>query len=87
MTLLCDTNIISELARPQPNTGVVAWSAKTSSILLSVITLEEIFYGLSAKPNARIQAWFEQFLNSYCQILPSRDRQRILLYKTGSKVA
>ncbi|WP_408104032.1 PIN domain-containing protein [Tolypothrix campylonemoides] len=26
MTFLCDTNIISELVRPQPNPGVIAWS-------------------------------------------------------------
>ncbi len=25
MTFLCDTNIISELARPRPNSGVVDW--------------------------------------------------------------
>jgi predicted nucleic acid-binding protein len=30
---------------------------------------QEITYGLNAKPNARIQNWFEQFLST-CQILP-----------------
>lgn len=70
MTILCDTNIISELVRPQPNPGVLAWSAQISSIFLSVITLEEIAYGLAAKPNARVQIWFQEFLNTYCQILP-----------------
>lgn len=70
MTFLCDTNIISELARPQPNLGVSAWSAQVSSIFLSVITLEEIAYGLAAKPNTRVQNWFQGFLNTYCQILP-----------------
>lgn len=70
MIYLCDTNIISELARPQPNRGVIAWSSEVISISLSVITLEEIVYGLSAKPNPRIQAWFQNFLITYCQILP-----------------
>jgi predicted nucleic acid-binding protein len=70
MKFLCDTNIISELARPQPNYGVLQWSLEVSSIALSVITLEEIYYGLTSKPNARIQAWFQQFLNLYCQIIP-----------------
>jgi predicted nucleic acid-binding protein len=68
MTCLCDTNIISELARPQPNPGVLSWSASITSISLSVITLEEITYGLSSKPNPRIQNWFQQFLNT-CQII------------------
>ncbi|HBL15158.1 MAG TPA: PIN domain-containing protein [Cyanobacteria bacterium UBA11162] len=70
MTFLCDTNIISELARPQPDSGVIAWSRGVTSITLSVITLEEITYGLIAKPNTRIQAWFQNFLNTYCQIIP-----------------
>lgn len=42
-------------------------------ISISVITLEEITYGLTAKPNARIQSWFEQFLQTNCQILPITD--------------
>ena len=70
MTFLCDTNLISELARPQPNPGVLVWAAEVSSISLSVITVEEIFYGLSAKPNIRIQSWFEGFIEQYCNLLP-----------------
>lgn len=70
MTFLCDTNIISELTRSEPNPGVLAWSQEVSSISISVITVEEIFYGLTARSNARIQAWFQEFLNLHCQILP-----------------
>ncbi|MBW4667583.1 MAG: type II toxin-antitoxin system VapC family toxin [Cyanomargarita calcarea GSE-NOS-MK-12-04C] len=70
MSHLCDTNIISELTRPMPNQGVIAWSGTVTSINLSVITIEEIYYGLTAKPNARIQNWFENFLTTHCQILP-----------------
>lgn len=70
MSFLCDTNIISELARPLPNPGVIAWSQSISSIFLSAITLEEIYYGLSAKPNLKIQSWLDNFLVTYCQIIP-----------------
>jgi toxin FitB len=70
MTLLCDTNIISELARSQPNPGVLDWSTTVSSIALSVVSLEEILYGLTSKPNARIQVWFQSFLVDYCTVLP-----------------
>jgi len=70
VTFLSDTNIISELARPQPNPGVLAWITQVSSISLSVITLEEIAYGLASKPNARVQNWFQEFLKNYCQVLP-----------------
>lgn len=70
MTLLCDTNIISELCKPQPDPGVIAWSAEITTITISVITLEEIIYGMNAKPNTRIQGWFQEFLETYCQVLP-----------------
>ncbi|WP_413165739.1 type II toxin-antitoxin system VapC family toxin [Capilliphycus salinus ALCB114379] len=73
MSYLCDTNIISELARPQPNPGVLNWSRQIYSIKLSVITLEEIYYGLASKPNSRIKTWFDQFLEMYCDILPITD--------------
>lgn len=71
MTFLGDTNVISELARPQPNQGVLTWSATISLIALSVISLEEILYGLTSKPNARIQDWFQSFLADYCIVLPT----------------
>lgn len=70
MSYLCDTNIISELSRPQPNLGVIAWSANVTTITLSVITIEEITFGLTAKPNPRIQTWFQNFLKNNCQIIP-----------------
>lgn len=70
MTFLCDTNIISELARPQPNSGVVAWSQTLTAMTLSVITVEEITYGITAKPNERILTWLNNFLNTSCIILP-----------------
>jgi toxin FitB len=70
MSSLCDTNIISELTRPMPNPGVISWLGTVTSINLSVITVEEIYYGLTAKPNVRIQAWFENFLRTHCEILP-----------------
>jgi predicted nucleic acid-binding protein len=77
MTFLCDTNIISELVRPQPNPGVIAWSKQISSISMSVITLEEIAYGLAAKPNARVQAMLENFLQTNCQILPITETMQV----------
>ncbi len=73
MTFLCDTNIISELARHQPNAGVLIWVQSLSYINISVITVEEIYYGLTAKPNPKIQNWFDNFLKNNCQILPITD--------------
>lgn len=73
MTFLVDTNVISELARNQPNPGVVAWAKTVSDISLSVVTVEEIFFGLIWKPNPRIQSWFEAFLNTYCHTYAVTD--------------
>ncbi|MEA5581290.1 type II toxin-antitoxin system VapC family toxin [Nodularia harveyana UHCC-0300] len=70
MSFLCDTNIISELVRPQPNPGVLIWVKNLSDINISVITVEEIFYGLTSKPNIKIQSWWENFMQNHCQMLP-----------------
>jgi toxin FitB len=70
MTFLCDTNIISELTRPHPNVGVIAWASQVTQLRLSVISVEEIAFGLAAKPNVRIQKWFESFLELSCEVVP-----------------
>ncbi|MGH8656959.1 MAG: PIN domain-containing protein [Gammaproteobacteria bacterium] len=68
IVFLVDTNIISELTRIQPNPGVVAWAKTISNISLSAVTVEEICFGLSWKPNPRIQSWFDGFLRRHCTI-------------------
>lgn len=70
---LVDTNVISELARPAPNPGVLAWAASASGIALSAITVEEIFYGLSWRPNPRVAQWFEDFFSRQCELLAVSD--------------
>ncbi len=72
--MLCDTNIISELARPQPNKGVWTWASQHQRIKISTITIEELYFGLSWKPNPRIRLWLEGFLEGYCTILPITDK-------------
>lgn len=67
---LVDTNIVSELSRPRPNDRVVAWAHGVVKVSLSIITLEEIQCGLAWKSNARVQAWFEAFLQEYCDLQP-----------------
>ena len=37
---------------------------------LSVITVEELYYGLSWRPNQRIYEWVERFINEYCEVIP-----------------
>lgn len=67
---LVDTNILSELSRRTPNAGVASWARTVSTVALSVVTVEEIFYGLAWKPNPRVQSWVEGFLASHCIVRP-----------------
>ncbi|RTZ63453.1 MAG: type II toxin-antitoxin system VapC family toxin [Aquificaceae bacterium] len=71
--MLCDTNIISELARPQPNKGVWTWASQHQHIHLSSITVDELYFGLSWQPNPRIRLWLDNFLQDYCTVLAVSD--------------
>jgi len=68
MSSLCDSNSISELMKPEPHEKVDEWFSHQEFIFLSVVTVEEIYYGLT---DARKKwAWFENFLQYRCEILP-----------------
>ena len=67
---LCDTNIISELSRSNPNQGVIDWANRIDVLTISVITVDEIYFGLAAKPNLKITAWWKNLVTSKCEILP-----------------
>jgi hypothetical protein len=70
MSFLCDTNVLAELARPRPNRAVLAWAHRQARLTISVVTLEEVWYGLAWRPNPRLVAWFESFFDTHCDILP-----------------
>ena len=61
---LYDTNVISELVRSEPNFGVEAFSKNIHFAYLSAVTMEEIFYGLSAKPLPKTMQRIEELLRS-----------------------
>lgn len=70
MPWLVDTNVLSELARPRPNPGVLKWASRIERVSISVITVEEVLFGLSWKPNKRIREWFTGFFADACDVLP-----------------
>ena len=53
--MVLDTNIISEIMRPKPETRVIKWlnSQQASKLFLSSITLAEIGYGLYILPDGK----------------------------------
>lgn len=70
MPHLIDTNIISELMRRQPDPRVAAWAVQQPGFLISVITLEELTFGLTQKALPMKRQWLDDFLARQCQILP-----------------
>ena len=70
---LVDTNILSELMRAQPDTGVLAWlqgrEAVSPRLTISAVTVDEIMFGLSWHPTERLLAWFDAFVQRH-EVLP-----------------
>ncbi|MFO1217816.1 MAG: type II toxin-antitoxin system VapC family toxin [Burkholderiaceae bacterium] len=74
---LLDTNVVSELRKPRPHGGVLAWlrAADDAVLHLSAVTLGEIQAGIeltreqSAAKAADIEAWLGQLARSM-QVLP-----------------
>jgi len=74
---LLDTNIVSELRKPRPHGGVIAWleSTEDADLHLSAVTLGEIQAGVEitrvqdAAKAAEIEAWLELVAQSY-NVLP-----------------
>ena len=63
---LLDTNVISELVKPRPETRVVSWIATTdeSLLFLSVLTIGEIRREISSLPSTTRRATLEAWLDS-----------------------
>lgn len=69
MTYLVDTNVISELTRRLPNHGVLTWAAGVNQVAVSAISVDEVFFGLAWRPNARVRDWMEAFFQRH-DVLP-----------------
>ncbi len=71
MAYLIDTNVLSELRRPQPDASVVAWVAARppATLFISVLTLAELKKGIARlPPSARKTAladWLDVELPAY----------------------
>jgi predicted nucleic acid-binding protein len=67
--MLVDTNVVSELMRQRPSAAVVMWAERQRRMQLSVVTVEEILYGLAARRSGRLGQWFETFVDQHCDVL------------------
>jgi hypothetical protein len=62
---LIDTCVLSELARRKPDPAVIAWAGGVTRLAISVITIDEIHFGLARRPNERVRAWIEAFFRRH----------------------
>jgi len=78
---LLDTNVVSELRKPKPYGGVIAWvnNLRDDQLYLSAVTMGELQAGIERtrgrnKDKAReIEAWADQLEESY-HVLPMDAR-------------
>ncbi len=68
MTLV-DTNVIGEIVRPRPNPQVFGWFGQLADLAVSVITVDEVFFGLTARPSPRVERWLTSFFERRCKVL------------------
>lgn len=77
MNFLLDTNLISEWIKPEPNTGVVTWTAEADEdrLFISVVTLAELRHGMerlaAGRRRERLDSWLQHDL-------PDRFGERVL---------
>jgi toxin FitB len=66
MMQLVDTNVLSELARPQPDAGVLKWlkayQQHSNCFMISAVTIDELAFGVARRPSAALQAWLDGFM-------------------------
>ena len=68
--ILIDTNIVSELCRHRPARSSNVGCRDGAPFGISVVTIEEIHFGLSCKPNPRIETLLVRFFSDRCKDLP-----------------
>jgi predicted nucleic acid-binding protein len=76
---LIDTNVISELTKPKPNKGVLAFLAEQEAPFISIITVHELVYGIErledgTKRQAALRSTIDEFLSTFPErILPANE--------------
>ena len=53
---------------------MLEWARRADRMTISVVTVEEVLFGLTWKPNDRVRDWFERFSDGSCEVLPVTAR-------------
>ena len=75
--IVWDTNVVSELMRPDPNGQVVVWTDRqpVSEVFVSAITLAELWYGIGRLPTGRRRS---ELAEVFDDMLTEDFEQRVL---------
>jgi toxin FitB len=71
--VLIDSNIISETLKLQPDAGVAGWMVQQTALAISVISLDEVLFGLQRKRMLAALARFEHLLK-IAEVIPVDER-------------
>lgn len=69
-TFLCDTNVVSEIMRREPDPAVLSWFSALQGVALSAVTVEELVFGLRRKGLFEKEAWLRRFAASAAAVHP-----------------
>ncbi len=71
---LLDTNILSETIRKIPNKGVTDFLALNRNMILSVVSIQELFFGLASLPDEKTLKKIEiqKFISDILEIFGSK---------------
>jgi hypothetical protein len=70
VTYLLDTNVLREVMRRSPNPAVTAWFSTLEEFSVSVVTLEELVYGLRRRSMLAKEAWLRRMLADKADVVP-----------------
>jgi hypothetical protein len=76
---ILDTNIISELMRPEPNSGLKTWIASKviESLYTTSISISELYFGMEIQNEGKRKQWLRESLSD---IIKNGLQSRILAF-------
>jgi predicted nucleic acid-binding protein len=72
--ILLDTNVLSEMLRPQPSPAVVDWlnAQPAASLYISTITTAEMLFGIEALAAGKRQDALKLAFHALCELMVTR---------------
>lgn len=81
--IVLDTNVISEVFRPQPDPGVVTWLEDlTGDVAITAVTLAELRAGIERLADGKRKSALSTAINA--ALMPYRETQAILPFDDGA---